>query len=575
AEVQVGRDCDPWSVSWDPHISRQHARLICRGERVDVQLLPGARNPLFHRGRAVTSCTLRGGESFVIGSTTFTFEHSAIDFAPGGAQPVERRAFDSHALRSQRFVYTSERLDMLTRLPELLADVVSEDDWVVQLVSLVLAGVPRADAAALVVTDESGHGVTLRHWDRRGPATPEHVFAPRAALIHQATASRATVLHAWNAEGGAWAYCTPLPGQASRGWALYVAGESSGGAATERPRPDSSPATAPSLDSTVPAAHAALLEDDVKFTELLAATAGRLRDTQRLLRRQAGLRPFFSPVVLEALGERDPDEVLAPREIAAAVLFCDLRGFSRAAERQAHDLHGLLRRVSDALGAMTRHILATGGVIGDFHGDAAMGFWGWPLPQPDAAERACRAALAIRGEFAAAAQRPDHPLAGFQVGLGLATGSAVAGKIGSSDQVKVTAFGPVVNRAARLETLTKRLGAPILLDGPTARAAADTLPSTVARVRRIVPIRPRGFASVVDVCELIDVTDPAAACPSSLQQQHWEQIITAFLTGDWPRASALLAELTPHDRVARFLQSYLRERDSRPPLDWTGSIDVD
>ncbi|MFO0868576.1 MAG: FHA domain-containing protein, partial [Pirellulales bacterium] len=77
AEVQVGRDCDPWSVSWDPHISRQHARLICRGERVDVQLLPGARNPLFHRGRAVTSCTLRGGESFVIGSTTFTFEHSA------------------------------------------------------------------------------------------------------------------------------------------------------------------------------------------------------------------------------------------------------------------------------------------------------------------------------------------------------------------------------------------------------------------------------------------------------------------------------------------------------------------
>ena len=137
------------------------------------------------------------------------------------------------------------------------------------------------------------------------------------------------------------------------------------------------------------------------------------------------------------------------------MLFCDLRGFSRHSERSAEDLLGLLNRVSQALGVTTHEIREQGGVLGDFHGDAAMGFWGWPLAQPDAAVRACLAALAIRAEFAATAQRPDDPLADFRVGIGIATGRAVAGKIGTVDQVKVTVFGPVVNLASRLEGMTK------------------------------------------------------------------------------------------------------------------------
>ena len=75
------------------------------------------------------------------------------------------------------------------------------------------------------------------------------------------------------------------------------------------------------------------------------------------------------------------------------MLFCDLRGFSRRSERDADDLLGLLNRVSRALGVMTHYILEEGGVVGDFHGDAAMGFWGWPIEQPNSIERACRAAL--------------------------------------------------------------------------------------------------------------------------------------------------------------------------------------
>ena len=211
--------------------------------------------------------------------------------------------------------------------------------------------------------------------------------------------------------------------------------------------------------------------------------------------RHATLSQFFSPVVLDTLAVEDPEVVLAPRETEVSVLFCDLRGFSRESERQAGDLLGLLQRVSRALGVMTHHIREQGGVVGDFQGDAAMGFWGWPLPQHDAVLRTCRAALAVRAEFEATA--------GFHAGIGVATGRAVAGKIGTVDQVKVTVFGPVVNLASRLEGMTKILRAPILLDEATARIVRQQVPRDVARVRRLAIVRPYGLDTPLEVSELL------------------------------------------------------------------------
>jgi adenylate cyclase len=210
------------------------------------------------------------------------------------------------------------------------------------------------------------------------------------------------------------------------------------------------------------ASDAVELRDDIKFCELVAATVSSIRELRRLERQQAGLSQFFSPVVMEALATDDPQKVLVPREADVTVLFCDLRGFSRTSERNATDLMGLLERVSGALGVMTRQILEQGGVVGDFQGDAAMGFWGWPVAAGDAPERAVRAALSIQAQFAAAAKEQGHPLADFKVGIGIASGRAVAGKIGTADQAKVTVFGPVANLAARLESMTRSVHAPIL-----------------------------------------------------------------------------------------------------------------
>ena len=260
------------------------------------------------------------------------------------------------------------------------------------------------------------------------------------------------MVHVWNAvhrggeftlsEGVDWAFCTPLLGPACKGWGLYVTG---GFAGDDPGDANADPET---------------LRDDIKFTELTAATLASLRKSRVLTKRQASLSQFFSPIVLEALAGQDPDVALMPREADVTVMFCDLRGFSRQSERSAGNLPELLERVSQALGVMTHHILDQGGVVGDFHGDSAMGFWGWPIPQEDAALRACRAALGIRAEFAASAAQPQHRLANFRAGIGIASGRAVAGKIGTVDQVKVTVFGPVVNLASRLEGMTRQLRRP-------------------------------------------------------------------------------------------------------------------
>ncbi|HEV3024993.1 MAG TPA: adenylate/guanylate cyclase domain-containing protein, partial [Pirellulales bacterium] len=343
-------------------------------------------------------------------------------------------------------------------------------------------------------------------------------------------------------------------GKACQGWGLYVAGRFSDDRST--PAEVSDPND---------------LRDDLKFTELAATTLAALRDVRILERQRAGLSQFFAPIVLEALQSVDPEMVLAPRETEVSVLFCDLRGFSRHSERSAEDLLGLLNRVSQALGVTTHQIREHGGVLGDFHGDAAMGFWGWPLAQSDAAVRACLAALAIREEFAETAQRVDDPLADFRVGIGIATGRAVAGKIGTIDQVKVTVFGPVVNLASRLEGMTKILHAPILIDERTASVVRGELAPDTARLRRVAVVKPYGLEAKLEVTELLP---PASRYPVLTDQNitDYEKALDELLAGRWSRAFERLHRVPAEDRVKDFLTVFIAQHNRTPPDNWTGVI---
>jgi adenylate cyclase len=287
-------------------------------------------------------------------------------------------------------------------------------------------------------------------------------------------------------------------GESTSGWCLYVSGRFSGHGPDKFGQADG-------MD----------LRAEVKFTELVAALLRSLREVRLLQCRQAMLGQFFSPAVLGALANEDAASLLVPRETQVSVLFCDLRGFSRESERSQTNLLGLPERVSKALGAMTRYILDQEGVIADFQGDAALGFWGWPIQQPDTILRVCKAALAIRMQFDTAGNQDGVPVAGFRAGIGIATGTAVAGKIGTQDQAKVGAFGPVVNLGSRLEGMTKFLHAAILMDEATDQLARQQLPPGVGRLRRVARVKPYGLAKPLTVTELLPPADDYPNCGTS------------------------------------------------------------
>ena len=403
--VCLGRDvAADLPIPWDPYISRRHADLKVTADGVEVTKRAEAVNPLFYLGEPVESCRLRGGEHFVIGSTSFQIVQVETGLQLPLVRTVEEVTFEPHELEQVRFRDADRRIDVLSRLPEVIWGARTDTEFFDRLVQLVLAGVTRSDAVAVVKWDRApGSSVRVVHWDRRRETAGE--FRASSRLIRDALCKRRrTILHVWEPERRAasdytevaefdWAFCTPVTEQSSDPWGLYVAGR------LERYE-DNPVASVPDVSR---------LQADVKFTELLAEIVRSVQRLKNLEQRQAGLRQFFAPAVLSAL-EDDP-KLLEPRECDVTVLFCDLRGFSHRAEESASDLIGFLERVSLALGIMREQIMKYGGVTGDFQGDAALGFWGWPFASDEAPLNACRAALGIRAEFAKTRGQQDHPLA--------------------------------------------------------------------------------------------------------------------------------------------------------------------
>jgi len=561
--VVLGRSAGTWAVPWDALISRRHAEVRWRNGRLEVRRLPTARNPILRNDQEANSFELGPNESFVIGDTTFTVASAEASIVQDVRGPVQEHAFSPQEMGAVHLASGDHRLDVLGQLPGIIAGAASDTDLFTSLVNLLLAGIERASTIALVAGDPNkpeDNAIDILHWDRRQTVTGD--FRPSERLIREALRRKQSVLHSWNAESTTskvqdftycanidWAYCTPV-GAEHEGWAFYVAGHYSQGL----------------LDPSE-------LRSDLKFTELMASILRALRQLRSLQRQRSVLSQFLSPLVLGQIAEEDADAALAPRQTQVSVLFCDLRGFSRESEKSASDLMGLLARVSKALHVMTHSILDNGGVVGDFQGDAAMGFWGWPFPQPDSVSRACMAALAVRTRFEAASRQPGHHLANFRVGIGLATGQAVAGKIGTSDQAKVGVFGPVVNRASRLEGMTKILHGSILLDEDTAELVRRQVPPTVARVRRLAQVRPYGLDTPIMVSELLP---PLAEAPELTDQQltDYETALQAFISGNWSEAIRLLHRLPPDDRVKDFLLVFIVQNNYVAPVNWNGVIEL-
>jgi len=138
--------------------------------------------------------------------------------------------------------------------------------------------------------------------------------------------------------------------------------------------------------------------------------------------------------------------------------------------------------------------------------------------------------------------------------------------------VKVTAFGPVVNLASRLEGMTKAFGAEIIIDQATAEAIRET--SDSFRVRRLANVRPAGMRTTVEICELLTQPQDKANMLTDLQVAQYEAALDSMIQGEWGDAYDQLDTLPSWDRPKNVLLETINRHNRVPPQDWIGVIDV-
>jgi class 3 adenylate cyclase len=158
------------------------------------------------------------------------------------------------------------------------------------------------------------------------------------------------------------------------------------------------------------------------------------------------LHQYLSPDVASALIEDPGRAALGGEEVEVTVLFADLRGYTTFAERRAPA--EVVAMLNVAFGVAVPIVLAEGGTVVQFMGDAMMAIFNAPNPQPDHALRAARAALAMQrgiGKLPGATTRPQ-----FRIGLN--SGPALVGNIGAAEMRNFSALGDTTNLAARLQT---------------------------------------------------------------------------------------------------------------------------
>lgn len=185
----------------------------------------------------------------------------------------------------------------------------------------------------------------------------------------------------------------------------------------------------------------------------------------------------------------------AKREITT--FFSDIAGFTTLSEKMEPE--ALVTFLNEYLQAMTTIILENDGTLDKYEGDAIMAFWGAPLDDPAHATKACRAALACQHKLAELREkwaREGKPA--IHVRIGLNTGDAVVGNMGSGDRFDYTAMGDNVNLASRLEGINKQYGTEILASRSTHLAAKNDF-----HWRDLDAIRVKGKKEPVVIYELL------------------------------------------------------------------------
>lgn len=281
---------------------------------------------------------------------------------------------------------------------------------------------------------------------------------------------------------------------------------------------------------------------------------------ERFLRRSFGL--YLSPQVIDGMLASGRLPELGGEQREVTVFFSDIAGFSSFSETMpAPALVDLMNRY---LSAMTEIIEAHGGYVDKYIGDAIVALFGAPAHGPDHARQAVRAALACRQRLAAL-NRDDPVFRARPVAhrVGLNSGPALVGNIGSRRRFNYTVMGDAVNLASRLEGANKYFATDVLAAEATVQQAGAGF-----EWREIDAIRVKGRAQALRIFQPLAETGQATAAQQAGRSAHAEGL-AAWRAGRFAQAAAAFARAPAEDQPAALFGQRARALAQHPPgADW-------
>ncbi len=236
---------------------------------------------------------------------------------------------------------------------------------------------------------------------------------------------------------------------------------------------------------------------------------------KRLLRKSFGL--YLAPAMVDRLMAAQAPPELGGEEREITVMFSDVAGFTGLSEGLTPQQ--LVQVMNAYLSAMTDIVEAQGGFVDKYIGDAIVAVFGAPMDDPAHARRAVEAALACNAKLAAMNADPARPFLGhtLKARIGLNSGRALVGNIGSKRRFNYTVMGDTVNLASRLEGANKYFGTNVMC-AESVRALADAAPGPAIAWRELDRIQVKGRAAPVTIYEPLDADAKvdAAAFAASL-----------------------------------------------------------
>ncbi|HVG32707.1 MAG TPA: adenylate/guanylate cyclase domain-containing protein [Pyrinomonadaceae bacterium] len=499
----IGRAPDNCVVLDDPRASRHHAHVkaedgvftIVDGVFEGGQLRRSA-NKVFVNGEQRYEHPLANGDRVTIGASTLRFEQKVeerttdmrYDDKPLGHTQLLISANDvmSTVLRSKTSAAPSrdKEIEALQRKADILAamyemsktlgSVFDLNAIFAKATDIIFRSTP-ADRVVALLAEGNANGseevnlipIATRARDEKleahakkltvGRTITRKVMRDRVALLSQDAAAEEQFagVESIVSQGVRSTICAPLVAESGVHGALY----------------------ADRLDP-----FAAFKPDDLELITAVAAQTAvaveNARAHERLAREEvarANYSRFLPEYVVKQMLENPESFKLGGANQMITVLFADIRGFTRLSEHAKPEK--VVQLLNKYFSAMTDIIFAHGGTLDKYLGDGLMALFGAPTATPEDAKNALNAAVAMQRRILGINE--ELRAEGFQeigVGIGLHTGEATVGYIGSERRSEYTAIGDTVNTASRLESNSK--AGQILMSAETAKAAGNRYPLT-------------------------------------------------------------------------------------------------